>query len=250
VKSIKEVIAHVWAVIAKVWDSEELASMAAKAISSIPGKSYLPPLRPLRDTISHIDQEPIHFPSEDSIPHTSWSGIDSESALLAIVSSQKVQEAIGLDRQGLLRRFSYKWTPETALKDSVERPSNFEGFRGNGSSPLLKIAPSLMQGENVSLQSLARSTRGVGVTDLREALEGRGSLSNPALAKPASISTLEHVSSLSGAELKVKRPRSRKRPITSENGEVRDVLNKLGIERQNGSSLLRASFPALQKPTN
>jgi protein EFR3 len=109
-----------------------------------------------------------------------------------------------------------------------------------------------MQGENVSLQSLARSARGVGVTDLREALEGRGNMSNPALAKPASISTLEHVSSLSGGDSPVNRLRAttsapvRKRAVTREQGEVRDVLNKLGIGRHNGASLLKASFPSVQ----
>lgn len=36
---------------------------------------------------------------------------------MAIISNQNVQEATGLDRPGLLRRFSMKWTPESALKD-------------------------------------------------------------------------------------------------------------------------------------
>jgi hypothetical protein len=110
-----------------------------------------------------------------------------------------------------------------------------------------------MQGENLSLQSLARSTRGVGVTDLREALEGRSGKSSPALTKPASISTLERGSFMMGADtissgLALTPSRSsRKRAIASGNGEVRDVLNKLGIGKENGSSLLKASFPSLQK---
>jgi hypothetical protein len=110
-----------------------------------------------------------------------------------------------------------------------------------------------MQGENISLQSLARSTRGVGVTDLREALEGRSGKSSPALAKPASISTLERGSWMTGSDtvstgLALTPSRSsRKRAVTSGSGEVRDVLNKLGIGKQNGSSLLKSSFPSLQK---
>ena len=55
--------------------------------------------------------------------------------------------------------------------------------------------------DNVSLQSLARSTRGVGVTDLREAREGRSSMSNPALAKAPSFSTLDHTSSIALGDL-------------------------------------------------
>jgi hypothetical protein len=106
--------------------------------------------------------------------------------------------------------------------------------------------------ENLSLQSLARSARGVGVTDLREALEGRSSMSNPALAGSPSISTHDHTSSIMGSDGTVGGPirarsRSKKRVTAPRPGEVRDVLNRLGIGKQNGSSLLKNSFPALQR---
>lgn len=132
---------------------------------------------------------------------------------------------------------------------AVERSSTFEStVRGDGVSPLLKISPALMQIENLSLQSLARSARGIGVTDLREALEGRSSMSNPALGGAPSISTLEHApSSVMGHEVRPRsKSRTKKRASPSGTGEVRDVLNRLGIGKQNGS-LLKASFPALQK---
>lgn len=136
---------------------------------------------------------------------------------------------------------------------AIDRPSNSDVLRGGNISPLLRLSPALMHIDNVSLQSLARSTRGVGVTDLREALEGRSSMSNPALAKAPSISTLDHTSSFANPSLNGLTPsRSRtkkRRPITSRGpDEVRDVLNRLGIGKQNGNSLLKASFPALQKP--
>jgi hypothetical protein len=106
--------------------------------------------------------------------------------------------------------------------------------------------------ENLSLQSLARSARGVGVDDLREALEGRSSMSNLALARPSSISTLDHTSSSMAGDIPFNkivpnRSRAKKRAPGSRPGEVRDVLNRLGIGMSNGSSLLKASFPALQK---
>jgi len=146
-----------------------------------------------------------------------------------------------------------KWTAELALRDSVERSSaSYENtVRGDGLAPLLKISPALMHIENISQQSLARSARGVGVADLRGALEGRNSMSNPALARPASISTLEHApSTTEGGNLRLTQTRSRsrnkKRSTPNGSGEVRDVLNRLGIGKQNGS-LLKASFPSLQK---
>jgi hypothetical protein len=169
-----------------------------------------------------------------------------------------------------LRRFAQQWSADSALREcelfaiigmqnqtglvllAVERPSNFESLRGDGISPLLKLSPAMMHIDNVSLHSLARSTRGVGVTDLREALEGR-SMSNPALVKAPSISTLDHPSSIGAGDLfsnrlTLSRSKSKKRrPATSGPDEVRDVLGKLGIGKQNGSSLLKASFPALQK---
>lgn len=123
-------------------------------------------------------------------------------------------------------------------------------IRGDGISPLLKISPALMHIENVSLQSLARSTRGLGVTDLREALEGRSSMSNPALTRPPSISTLDHASSMTGGDAFLRltqtrsRTRSKKRGPPSGSSEVRDVLTRLGIGKHNGN-LLKASL--LQK---
>jgi len=133
----------------------------------------------------------------------------------------------------------------------VDRLSSFEPTkRGDGVPPLPRISPALMQMNNMSLQSLARSTRGFGVTDLREALEGRSSISNSALARPPSISTLDHVSSLvSGENAHQPQSRSRypkKRPAPSATGEVRDVLSKLGIGKPNGN-LLKASFSTRQR---
>lgn len=135
----------------------------------------------------------------------------------------------------------------------VEGSSGYETtFRGDGISPLLKISPALMHIENVSLQSLTRSARGLGVTDLREALEGRGSMSNPALVRPPSVSTLDHASSFISGDptLRLTQTRSRsrtKRPSSRNAGEVRDVLSRLGIGKQNNAAGLRSPFPALPK---
>lgn len=111
-----------------------------------------------------------------------------------------------------------------------------------------------MNVDNISLHSLARSTRGVGVTDLREALEGRNSMSNPTLGKAPSFSTLEHAASVGDhingrGTIRPVSTSTAKRRKSNANGadDVRDVLNKLGLGKQKGSSLLKASFPAMQK---
>ncbi|KAF8974453.1 hypothetical protein BDZ97DRAFT_1647220 [Flammula alnicola] len=235
--TIKTVIAHALLAIGRVWKLTDLVLLAEQAIKSL---SSLPQ----KNSSAEFHSNPYDL------------GIDLDDALTLIASCRTIQDAFGLDQEGLLRRLTTKWTPELALKDCklFEKSSGYEAtFRGDGVSPLLKISPALMHIENISLQSLARSTRGLGVTDLREALEGRSSMSNPALVRPPSVSTLDHASSYMGGDgnaLRLTRTRSRsrakKRSTPNGAGEVRDVLTRLGISKQN-SNLLKATFPVRQK---
>ncbi|KAF8076541.1 hypothetical protein FPV67DRAFT_1558991 [Lyophyllum atratum] len=208
--AIKEILAKVWQVLGGVWNAPELVLLAETPINNSP----LQPGGPSPSSGSHRI-------SEERSTTTRWSGVNPEAAL-AIINQAPAE--------GLLRRFSVKWTAELALRDSVERSSaSYENtVRGDGLAPLLKISPALMHLENISQQSLARSTR------------GRNSMSNPALARPASISTLEHApSTTEGGHLRLTQTRSRsrnkKRSTPTGSGEVRDVLNRLGIGKQNGS---------------
>ena len=112
----------------------------------------------------------------------------------------------------------------------METKRRFDSFSGDNLSPLVKVAPTLMHAENLSMQSLARSGRAVGVTDLREALEGRSSMSNPNLVagRVPSISTLDHTSSVfpeGFGKLTPTRSRPQQR-VKPRPGEVKDVLNK------------------------
>ncbi|KAF9268121.1 hypothetical protein L218DRAFT_954503 [Marasmius fiardii PR-910] len=245
--AIKIILATTWLKIGKVWESPELITLAEKALTTWPSSNPLPKLTPAPFGTYHSPQESDQV-SSLQVPGI-WSDVDAEKAVLLVGSSQKVQRLTGLDQGNLLLRFSRKWTAESALKESVEKLGSFEAtLRGDGVSPLIKIAPGLMHIENHSMASLARSTRGVGVTDLREALEGRSSMSNPALARPSSISTLDHTSSILN-DIKLTKTRSRtrnKRAIPSGTGEVRDVLNKLGLGKQNGT-LLKSSIPLQQR---
>lgn len=142
----------------------------------------------------------------------------------------------------------------TLLLIAMEPQSSFDPLRRDRVSPHLRLAPALMHIENLSLQSLARSTRGVGVTDLRDALEGRSSMSNSALTNNApSISTLEQASIREDTAMNMLRPaeagpRPEKLKAAGGPSEVRDMLNKLHIGKSsNGSNLLRAPFPGLQR---
>ena len=205
-----------------------------------------------------------------------WSGVAFQAALDALVSSKDALEATGMDREALHKRLSTPWTPESAFKDcefdlwlselhlliaptssstAMEPQSSFDPLRRDGISPHLRLAPALMHIENLSLQSLARSARGVGVTDLRDALEGgRSSMSNSVLANHApSVSTLDQVSIREDTAMNKLRPAgagSRPEKLKAAGGpsEVRDMLNKLHIGKSNnGNNLLRAPFPGLQR---
>jgi protein EFR3 len=134
----------------------------------------------------------------------------------------------------------------------MEPQSSYDPLRRDGISAHLRLAPALMHIENLSLQSLARSTRGVGVTDLRDALDGRSSMSNPALVNKApSLSTLDHTSTHVDSpfnKLKTVRAKPEKQKAAGGPNDVRDMLSKLHIGKSNnGSNLLRASFPGLQR---
>lgn len=251
--ALNEILVHSWLAIGKSWECIQLTQMAERALSSsssqlpsIPHESGIFPTKP-------SELSPPDFP-EHVEP---FAGVDHDQVMIALSANTRIQRALGLDKHGVARMFSRSWTAESALNDATYAVLNVDNS-SDDVSPLLKITPALMYIENLSLQSLARSSRGVGVNDLREALEGRGSMSNPALAKaPSIISTLDRASSIVGSDVigprsspAASRSRSKRSNHMGTGGEVRDVLNKLGIgkqQQQGSNNLLKASFPAVQK---
>ena len=138
----------------------------------------------------------------------------------------------------------------------MNRAGNGDVPRPESINPVLKISPALMHISNMSLQSLTRSARAVGVNDLREALEGRRSLSNLALsqARAPSVSSFGAAtySAGSGEESNISRifrpERPKRRLLDGESPrEVRDMLDKLGIGAKNGANLLKTSLSSRQK---
>ncbi|KAH9049151.1 hypothetical protein EDB84DRAFT_1657862 [Lactarius hengduanensis] len=249
--AIREVISRTWLVLGRTWDCSELTELAERALSSMPAPSYLPTeaVQALgRLTEPELPVQILPSNQADGADGA-WSGVDPEVALGLLASSKNILDATGMDSEVLRKRFAAPWTAESALRDSTEPQSNYDPLRRDGISPHLRLAPALMHIENLSLQSLARSTRGVGVTDLRDALEGRSSMSNPALVNKApSLSTLDHTSTHADGPAKPVRTRPQKSKAVGGPSEVREMLSKLHIGKPgNGSNLLRASFPGLQR---
>ncbi|TFK78762.1 hypothetical protein K466DRAFT_668343 [Polyporus arcularius HHB13444] len=261
-RSIKELVARTWLVLGKVWQASTVTEIAQRALSALPTAAPLPSLPDWQFGTLQPPQQSIPFPADLQIT-APLPDIDNDTLLDALTACQSVQDATGLGQSDLLRRLNgHEWSADGAFRDSMETKTRFDSLAGDGLSPLFKVAPALMHAENMSMHSLARSGRGVGVTDLREALEGRSSMSNPNLAgRVPSISTLDHTSSvfpdqqgqhgfskLAPTRSRPQQPLRKPRP-----GEVRDVLNKLGIGKQNGngnSAVLKSSFPAIQKTTS
>lgn len=140
-------------------------------------------------------------------------------------------------------------------------PTHDNGSRVEGSMPFLKLAPALMHIDNKSLQSLARSTRNVGVGDLREALEGRSSAnrSTVGLGYPGSPSmssighhsaAVDHSNGEGGGFNQLQARLRAASAIKEANGEVKDILNKLGIGRQSTTRRTKGAFksPLLPSP--
>ncbi|KAG2013507.1 EFR3 [Coprinopsis cinerea AmutBmut pab1-1] len=226
---LSAIIVELWKTIGEIWESKELVEFAERVLSG------------------------------GTVPRE----VDSANVLQLLADCVHVQAALGTDAAEILRRLSVHWTPKGALY-GCESPSLFDHHkadirsvterttqafdatvRGDNLSPLLKLSPALMQIENLSLQSLAKSTRGLGVSDLREALEGRNNMSNPALAKAASISTYDYTSSMTGGDvlsglgLTPTRSRTKASPrkASATSGDVKDVLSKLGIGKQSNTRL-------------
>ncbi|KAJ3548471.1 hypothetical protein NMY22_g1256 [Coprinellus aureogranulatus] len=130
---IRTAIREVWAAMARTWESQELLALC----------------------------EQMDF--------------DCRQALDLLASCAAVTEALGVPKEGIIARLSKPWDPQRVLHGvDVESSNTYDAtVRGDNLSPLLKISPALMQIDNTSMHSLqSRPTRGLGVTDLREALGG------------------------------------------------------------------------------
>lgn len=246
---IREVLTRVWLAIGRIWDCQPLVEAAEQILSAMLYPSNLPARSQLKPGMLSSPREAVEFSGIESAPSSVLvDGVAVGQALAALSANRNIQEVTGLDNEKLLARLSKKWTAEQALKDSLEIRPSPDAFRAVS---LLKVTPTLMNIDNVSLQSLGRVNRAVGVTELREALEGRSSVSNSALVnnRPASISTLDHASSFLSGEAGLSNhmgptPKPRGHIKKKLPGDVRDALNKLGVgggPRSNGVAQ-RSSF--------
>ncbi|KAI0030716.1 hypothetical protein K488DRAFT_87530 [Vararia minispora EC-137] len=248
VLALRETLARTWLVIGRVWECDELVGMAEKALLSFPDSTHLP-------EAATGDATKGAFLTSGGInpiakTDAAWDGVDPSAALNALLSRREVFEAAGFHHDTLEEHLRMSWSPQSAWQNSMEPPPGLDPLRGDSASGRMRLSPALMLSENMSLQSLARSARGVGVSDLREALEGRSSMSNPNLAvKAPSISTLDHGPGDVAHRLRPTRSRPEKGKL-SDPREVKEMLNKLRIGKSSlgSSAMLKASFPSLQKP--
>ncbi|KAG8685243.1 plasma membrane localization protein [Ceratobasidium sp. 394] len=254
-QAAREVIARVWITIGKMWECQEIVDTAETALANLPMPSYLPDLPPSHEDLLHppelaVDWPELELPNFGESSTSTKAFIDPEVVLRALAANEHVRNLSGLSEDEILRRLGSEWSVEIALKNCVE--STQEVIRPEGGSPWIKISPAIMHIDNHSLQSISRTSREVGVGDLREAL-GRGGMSNAALggASIRSLTSGDRTASvrLAGTQAQgLMAPGTR--PLTGPK-DVKDVLDKLGVGSprtvSGGGSLLKASFPVLQK---
>ncbi|KAG8956624.1 plasma membrane localization protein [Tulasnella sp. 424] len=260
-KAVREVVGRTWSTIAAIWDCPTLKDQTAKISVIFAKGSCLPPSEALSDTnFAQAGKQPVTFAS------TPYSAIDPsilsspylfnpEVVITALAQNAHVQKATGLDEAALRHRFTLSWSAEKAVKESIEVGiCDDRVSRTDGASHFLKLSPALMHIDNQSLASLARTTRGVGVEELRDALEGRASMSNTNLASSAqSFSTnADHKSyrrlhDPGLGKLAVAGAAKQRKVTKSSPEEVADVLNKLGIGKQNPSRMLHTPLQVPQK---
>ncbi|KAJ1308513.1 hypothetical protein OPQ81_004217 [Rhizoctonia solani] len=251
-QAIREVIAHVWIIIGKMWESKEIVETAESGLTNLSMPSYIPELPPPHEDILHPPELAVEWP-ELELPNFGESSnsnkpfIDPEVVLHALAANEHVQNLSGLPQEEILRRLGAEWNVELALKNSIEATQ--EIIRADGASPWIKISPALMHIDNHSLQSMSHNSREVGVGDLREAL-GRGGMSNSALGTSVrSVTSGDRAGSMRLTPHPHGTISSRTKPLSGPN-EVRDVLDKLGVgspKSPGGGSSLRASFPTIHK---
>jgi len=256
-QATREVIARIWITIGKMWECKEVVEVAEAALANLPMPSYLPDLPPPHEDLLHPPEMAVDWP-ELELPNFGESStstkpfIDPEIVMNALAANEHVRNLSGLNEDEVLRRLGAEWTVEIALKNCIE--STQEVIRPEGVSPWIKISPAIMHIDNHSLQSVSRTSREVGVGDLREAL-GRGGMSNAALGATSirSITSGDRAASvrITGSHAHGLMAPGMK-PLTAPK-DVRDALDKLGVgnvgnpRTGGGGSLLRASFPTAQK---
>ncbi|KAG8743360.1 plasma membrane localization protein [Ceratobasidium sp. 414] len=254
-QAAREVIARAWITIGKMWECEEIVETVEAALANLPMPSYLPDLPPPHEDLLHppemaVDWPELELPNFGESSTSTKAFIDPQVVLRALAASEHVQNLSGLSEDEILRRLGSEWSVDIALKNCVE--STQEVVRPEGGSPWIKISPAIMHIDNHSLQSVSRTSREVGVGDLREAL-GRGGMSNAALGG-ASIRSLTSGDRSASVRLAGSHAHGLMapgaKPLTGPK-DVRDVLDKLGVGSprtvSGGGSLLKASFPVLQR---
>ncbi|KAF8341321.1 uncharacterized protein EI90DRAFT_3150476 [Cantharellus anzutake] len=252
-RALREALARIWDAIGSTLDSQEIKDLAATALSTLPAPSLLSISESTYVRFPQAPEEPIVCENLKELPSEDWCSelprlVDPQLATAALSSNAVLKQTAGVESQVISRRLSVQWSVGFALGCATRDASALEtGFRIDGGMPFLKLSPGLMHIDNKSLQSLARSARHVGVGDLKEALEGRATpnRSVTALGYPPSMSSLGHQSTTEASEQGFRQRVTG--GIRASNGEVKDILNKLGIGK-GSASRAKAVFKSPLQP--
>ncbi|KAJ8523545.1 hypothetical protein ONZ45_g118 [Pleurotus djamor] len=160
VQIIRSIVSKGFLTIGQVWCCTELVNLVQQTLLSFPSVLEVPLLSSPEVPEVRPPLVPMPLPEYETPDNSIFPGIDVEAALLAIASNTAAQDATGLDEQGVIRVLTVSWTADAAIRNATDQSSAFDTVRGDVISPLIRISPAFTNIENVSLHSLARSTRG------------------------------------------------------------------------------------------
>jgi len=222
----RELLIHTWKIIAGAWECskvvDDLKQMAAKDF-------------PLFD---QSGSDLVY--TLDGSNSGKYQGSVSGICIDALAENQHVQELSGLDSETIQQKLHTEWT----VKGALEALDDQFSLQGGGSAiapmPLIKLSPQLMQVENLSLTSVARSFRGVGAGDLRDALQGSSATSTEATKFEPTASKRSHKTSLV--------PSVKRRPsigrVSDSPDAVRELFASIGLHKEHAKNKLKPPFSA------
>ena len=95
-----------------------------QALASLDSSLILPRVASFTPGVLRPPEKHVAFPPiTEAEMAAEWSHVNAEEALSLIVCSKNVQEATGLDRQGLLRRLTTQWSAQAAVRDCESHKS-------------------------------------------------------------------------------------------------------------------------------
>jgi len=229
----REILTYTWRTIAVAWGCSDLAQQLNQNIAR---GFTIPDPRP-EDC---QEGEPPSSSPKSELPKM------FSSCIMALAANRQLQESSGLNAHQILQCLGSEWTCRGALEASSDQFSLHATNSNIVPLSFIKLSPQLMQVENLSLSSVARSARAIGAGDLREALHGGSGLPDTSMPNRAryessvSLSLAQQSKRDPGLPAGVHKPSLSR--LTDSADAVQELFASIGLHKEPVPSKLRPRF--------